>query len=131
MPLLTLDAISLAFGMQPLLDQASLNIEAGERVCLLGRNGEGKSTLLKIVAGEVVPDGGVIRLDEGAVLAVLPQNLPAEDTRTAYEAVASAFPETGELLARFHALSQQADEASLDELMTVQDRLIALLRNTS
>ena len=126
MPLLTLDAISLAFGMQPLLDQASLNIEAGERVCLLGRNGEGKSTLLKIVAGEVVPDGGVIRLDEGAVLAVLPQNLPAEDTRTAYEAVASAFPETGELLARFHALSQQADEASLDELMTVQDRLEAL-----
>ncbi len=127
MPLLTLDAISLAFGMQPLLDQASLNIEAGERVCLLGRNGEGKSTLLKIVSGEVTPDGGVVRLDEGAVLAVLlPQNLPATDTRTAYEAVASAFPETGELLTRFHALSQNADEASLDEMMKVQERLEAL-----
>ncbi|MEX2475183.1 ATP-binding cassette domain-containing protein [Marinobacter sp.] len=126
MPLLTLDAISLAFGMQPLLDKASLNVEAGERVCLLGRNGEGKSTLLKIVSGEVVPDGGVVRLDDGAVLAVLPQNLPADDTRTAYEAVASAFPETGEVLARFHALSQQADEASLDELMKVQERLEAL-----
>lgn len=126
MPLLTLDAISLAFGMQPLLDQASLNIEAGERVCLLGRNGEGKSTLLKIVSGEVTPDGGVIRLEEGAALAVLPQNLPATDTRTAYEAVASAFPETGELLTRFHALSQNADEASLDEMMKVQERLEAL-----
>lgn len=126
MPLLTLDAISLAFGMQPLLDQASLNIEAGERVCLLGRNGEGKSTLLKIVSGDVTPDGGVVRLDEGAVLAVLPQNLPATDTRTAYEAVASAFPETGQLLTRFHALAQNADEASLDEMMKVQERLEAL-----
>ncbi|MGM0769857.1 MAG: ATP-binding cassette domain-containing protein [Pseudomonadota bacterium] len=126
MPLLSLDAISLAFGMQPLLDHAALNIEAGERVCLLGRNGEGKSTLLKIVSGEVTPDGGVVRLDEGAVLAVLPQNLPADDDRTAYEAVASAFPETGELLARFHTLSQQADEASLEELMNVQERLEAL-----
>ncbi|MDX1635907.1 MAG: ATP-binding cassette domain-containing protein, partial [Marinobacter sp.] len=113
MPLLTLDDLSLAFGLQPLLDQASLTIEAGERVCLLGRNGEGKSTLLKIVSGEVTPDGGQVRLDQGAVLAVLPQNLPADETRTAYEVVASAFPETGDLLARFHTLSQVADEASL------------------
>ena len=126
MPLLTLDNLSLAFGLQPLLDKANLTIDAGERVCLLGRNGEGKSTLLKIVSGEVTPDGGQVRLEQGAVLAVLPQNLPADETRTAYEVVASAFPETGELLARFHALSQVADEASLEELMTVQERLEAL-----
>ena len=93
---------------------------------MLGRNGEGKSTLLKIVSGEVVPDGGVVRLDDGAVLAVLPQNLPSEDSRTAYEVVAGAFPETGQLLAEFHQLSQQADEASLDRLMKVQERLEAL-----
>ncbi|WP_379867280.1 ATP-binding cassette domain-containing protein [Marinobacter sp. M5B] len=126
MPLLTLDAVSLAFGMQPLLDQASMTIEAGERLCLLGRNGEGKSTLLKIVSGEVTADGGVVRLDDGAVLSVLPQNLPVNDTRTAYEAVSGAFPETGELLAEFHRLSQTADEASLDRLMKVQERLEAL-----
>ncbi|WP_375182857.1 ATP-binding cassette domain-containing protein, partial [Marinobacter sp.] len=126
MPLLTLDAISLAYGMHPLLDQASLIIEAGERVCLIGRNGEGKSTLLKIVSGEVVPDGGHVRLEDGAVLAVLPQNLPSDDARTAYEVVASAFPETGELLSEFHRLSQQADEASLDQMMKVQERLEAL-----
>ncbi len=126
MPLLTLDAISLAYGMHPLLDQASLVIEAGERVCLIGRNGEGKSTLLKIVSGEVVPDGGHVRLEDGAVLAVLPQNLPSDDARTAYEVVASAFPETGELLSEFHRLSQQADEASLDQMMKVQERLEAL-----
>lgn len=126
MPLLTLDAVSLAYGMHPLLDDASLVIDAGERVCLLGRNGEGKSTLLKIVSGDVVPDGGVVRLEDGAVLAVLPQNLPVNDSRTAYEVVSGAFPETGELLAEFHQLSQQADEAGLDRLMKVQERLEAL-----
>ncbi|MCR8915590.1 ATP-binding cassette domain-containing protein [Marinobacter panjinensis] len=126
MPLLTLDAISLAFGMQPLLDQASMTMEPGERVCLLGRNGEGKSTLLKIVTGEVVPDGGIVRLEDGAKLSVLPQNLPVNDTRTAYEAVSGAFPETGDLLAEFHKLTQNADEASLDRMMKVQERLEAL-----
>ncbi|MCM0612251.1 ATP-binding cassette domain-containing protein [Marinobacter sediminum] len=112
--------------MHPLLDEASLVIEAGERVCLLGRNGEGKSTLLKIVSGEVTPDGGQVRLDDGAVLAVLPQNLPSEDMRTAYEVVSGAFPETGKLLAEFHQLSLQADEASLERMMKVQERLEAL-----
>jgi len=125
-PLLTLDAVSLAFGMQPLLDQASMTMEPGERVCLLGRNGEGKSTLLKIVTGEVVPDAGTVRLEDGAKLSVLPQNLPVNDTRTAYEAVSGAFPETGDLLAEFHQLSQNADEASLDRMMKVQERLEAL-----
>ncbi|PXX91702.1 ABC transporter ATP-binding protein [Marinobacter vulgaris] len=126
MPLLTLDAVSLSFGMQPLLDKASMTMEPGERVCLLGRNGEGKSTLLKIVTGEVVPDGGTVRLEDGAKLSVLPQNLPVNDTRTAYEAVSGAFPETGDLLAEFHKLTQNADEASLDRMMKVQERLEAL-----
>jgi len=126
MPLLTLDKISLAYGMHPLLDEASLVIEAGERVSLLGRNGEGKSTLLKIISGEVVPDGGIVRLEEGAVLAVLPQTLPSNDRRSAYDVVASAFPETGDLLTEFHHLSQQGDEASLDRMMKVQERLEAL-----
>ncbi len=126
MPLLSLDAVSLAYGMHPLLDKASMNLNAGERVCLLGRNGEGKSTLLRIVSGDVTPDGGVVRLDDGAKLSVLPQTLPAHDTRTAYEVVAAAFPETGQLLAEFHTLSQNADESSLDRLMKVQERLEAL-----
>lgn len=126
MPLLTLDGVSLSFGMQPLLDNASLVMEAGERVCLLGRNGEGKSTLLKIVNDEVTPDGGIVRLEDGAVLAVLPQNLPSGDTRTAYDVVAGAFPETGALLIEFHHLTQQTDEKSLNQMMKVQERLEAL-----
>jgi len=92
----------------------------------LGRNGEGKSTLLKIVSGEVTPDGGVVRMEDGSVLSVLPQSLPSDDTRTAYDVVASAFPETGDLLAEFHRLSQRADESSLERLMKVQERLESL-----
>ncbi len=126
MPLLTLDAVSLAFGMQPLLDQATMTVEQGERICLLGRNGEGKSTLLRIISGEIQPDGGVVRLEDGAILSVLPQNLPVDDRRTAYEVVSGAFPETGELLAEFHRLTQSADEQSLDRMMKVQERLEAL-----
>lgn len=126
MPLLTLDGVSLSFGMQPLLENASLVMDAGERVCLLGRNGEGKSTLLKIVDDEVTPDGGIVRLEDGAVLAVLPQNLPSGDARTAYDVVAGAFPETGALLIEFHHLTQQTDEKSLNQMMKVQERLEAL-----
>ncbi|WP_148862971.1 ATP-binding cassette domain-containing protein [Marinobacter fonticola] len=126
MPLLSLESVSLAYGLHPLLDNAGLIIERGERVCLLGRNGEGKSTLLKILTGETVPDGGTVRLEEGTVLSVLPQMLPSDERRTAYEVVADAFPETGQLLADFHALSQQADEASLNRLMNVQEKLESL-----
>jgi ATP-binding cassette subfamily F protein uup len=109
-----------------LLDGATLSIDAGERVCLLGRNGEGKSTLLKIVSGDVTPDGGKIRLEQGRTLSVLPQNLPSDDVRTAYEVVSEAFPEAGSLLTEYHQLSQNADEASLERMMKVQERLEAL-----
>ncbi|TBW59055.1 ATP-binding cassette domain-containing protein [Marinobacter halodurans] len=126
MPLLSLEGVSLAYGLHPLLDDARLIIERGERVSLLGRNGEGKSTLLKVILGEVIPDGGTVRLEDGAVMAVLPQMLPSDDQRTTYEVVADAFPETGLLLAEFHTLSQQADEASLKRLMQVQEKLEVL-----
>ena len=52
MPLVSLDHISMAYGHLPLLDDASLQIEAGERVCVIGRNGTGKSTLLQIIGGD-------------------------------------------------------------------------------
>ena len=60
MPLVSLDHITMAYGHLPLLDDASLLIEAGERVCVIGRNGTGKSTLLQIIGGEVIPDAGTV-----------------------------------------------------------------------
>jgi ATP-binding cassette subfamily F protein uup len=59
-PVLRLDDVSLAFGSRPLLDHVSMQVAAGERVCLVGRNGEGKSSLLRLVAGMQSPDSGVV-----------------------------------------------------------------------
>ena len=75
--LLRLDAVSLAFGSRPLLEQASLQVGERERVCLVGRNGEGKSSLLRLVAGAVAPDDGSVWLRPGAKLATLAQDLDA------------------------------------------------------
>ena len=66
MPLLTLDHVSLAYGHLPLLDDVALQLEAGERICIIGRNGTGKSTLLQILSGELVPDSGTIWRAAGA-----------------------------------------------------------------
>ena len=55
MPLLRLDKVSLAFGHRALLDAVDLESTAGERVCLVGRNGEGKSSLMRVLSGEVGP----------------------------------------------------------------------------
>ena len=73
--LLRLDQVSLAFGARPLLDAASLQVEAGERVCIVGRNGEGKSSLLRLVTGATPPDEGSVWLRPGARVALLAQDI--------------------------------------------------------
>jgi ATP-binding cassette subfamily F protein uup len=73
--LLRLDQVSLAFGARPLLDAANLQVEAGERVCIVGRNGEGKSSLLRLVTGATPPDEGSVWLRPGARLALLAQDI--------------------------------------------------------
>ena len=75
MPLLTADHLSHAFGHVPLLDDASLQLEAGERIAIVGRNGTGKSTLLKILAGDIVPDAGTIWTGPGVKVARLTQDV--------------------------------------------------------
>jgi len=60
MPVVRLDKVSLSFGLKPLLDAADLHIRRSERVCLLGRNGEGKSSLLQLITRQIVPDGGEV-----------------------------------------------------------------------
>lgn len=124
---LSAESLHLSFGMKPLLDQAELRIERGERVCLLGRNGEGKSSLLGLISGEITPDEGTVRVAEGARVAVLPQELPRDHHKSAYQVVAEAFPETGALLEQFHELSMgDGSESHLNQLMAVQEKLEAL-----
>jgi ATP-binding cassette subfamily F protein uup len=82
MPIVRLDKVSLSFGLKPLLDSVSLQLRRGERVCLLGRNGEGKTSLLQLIAGKLVPDSGEVWVRPGARVASLAQEVsPASDAR--------------------------------------------------
>jgi ATP-binding cassette subfamily F protein uup len=126
MPLLRLTNISIAFGVHALLDNANFQLDAGERVGLLGRNGEGKSTLMKIIAGQIQADHGDIWRQPGLKLAWLEQapDLPPE--ATIYDAVAGGLGELGDWLTRYHHLSQTAhDEQALRELGDLQHKLEA------
>lgn len=89
MPLLRLDSASLHYGTQVLLDEVDLSISRGDKLGLLGRNGVGKTTLLKILAGELTPDSGERWLRPGVRLARLQQTLPEADELTVYELVAA------------------------------------------
>jgi len=88
MPLVSLDRISVAFGHMPLLDGASLQVDARERLAILGRNGSGKSTLLRVISGEQPPDAGVVWTAPAVRLARLEQDVPFSSNRTVFEAVA-------------------------------------------
>ena len=125
MPLLTLDAISLAFGHVPLLDRVDLRIEPGERICLIGRNGTGKSSLLKVIAGEMPPDAGTIWRSPGMRAARLEQDVPGKADRTVFDEVASGLGELGSLVADYHhaAVAAGDSEQALERLGQLQHQL--------
>jgi ATP-binding cassette subfamily F protein uup len=96
--LLRFDDVSLAFGSRPLLDHVSLLVDEGERVCLVGRNGEGKSSLLRLVAGLATPDDGVVWSRPGARIAILAQDLDAVANACVRDIVEGGLPaDAGEL----------------------------------
>jgi ATP-binding cassette subfamily F protein uup len=86
-PILRLDDVSLAFGSRPLLEQATLQVEPGERVCIVGRNGEGKSSLLKLASQVLLPDSGTVWLRPGTRRAVLEQDIVTVEAATVEEVV--------------------------------------------
>jgi ATP-binding cassette subfamily F protein uup len=120
MSLLSLRDVSLSFGAAPLLDRVNFSLDRGERVCVVGRNGEGKSTLLKVVEGIHLPDSGEIVRQGGLVMASLPQEVPVTLTGSVFDVVADGLGEVAGLLSRYHALNDrcyvQGDESVLDEL---------------
>jgi ABC transport system ATP-binding/permease protein len=88
MALITLRDISLAFGGPPLFDGINLQIEPGDRLCLMGRNGTGKSTLMKLISGEIPPEGGEVIRSQGLRVALVSQEIPQEVAGTVFEVVA-------------------------------------------
>src|SRR5450631_3679620 len=90
-PIVRLDKVSLSFGRKPLLDRADLQIRRGERVCLLGRNGEGKTSLLQLITRQIVPDGGEVWVRPGARVASLAQEVSAASDASVRDVVMSGF----------------------------------------
>ena len=123
--LLTAQDLSLAFGWRPLLDHVNFSLESGERVALLGRNGEGKSTLLNILRGAQTPDDGSLRISEGVRIAYLPQDPPAADARTVREVVRDGLAETAALVERYQTLLAAHDAHDADELARLEAAVAA------
>jgi ATP-binding cassette subfamily F protein uup len=94
MPLVTLDKVTMAYGHLPLLNDASLRIESRERVCVIGRNGTGKSTLLQIVSGSVAPQGGSVWHQPGLRIGRLAQDALVATERRTFDVVAEGIADT-------------------------------------
>jgi ABC transport system ATP-binding/permease protein len=129
MPLIRLTDVSIAYGVHPLLDQADFQLDAGERVGLIGRNGEGKSTLLKIIAGMVQPDHGEVWRQPGLKLAVLEQTPALATAVSVYDVVAEGLGEIGGWIADYHRLSADVaasqEKSHLAEMGRLHDKLDA------
>ncbi|MFP4261492.1 MAG: ATP-binding cassette domain-containing protein [Opitutales bacterium] len=128
MALLSYRNLSLSYSGPRLLDNAGLTIEKGERICLVGRNGEGKSTLLRILAGEISPDQGEVEQLPGLRISKLDQEVPDGLDGSVFEIVAKGLGKDAELLARYHAVTDAysidpADEALAAEMDSLQNEI--------
>ncbi len=128
MPLAILDKLELAYGHWPLLDGASLVIDSGERIGLIGRNGTGKSSLMKVLAGDVRPDAGEVWKKPGLRLAHVPQEPQFSPGHSVFEAVAEGVGEAQTLLSAYHAVVHrmaEGDESAHEEFSALTHELEA------
>ena len=125
MVLARLQQVELAFGDHVLLDKVDLDIHAGERVCIVGRNGEGKSTLLKILSRDVLPDDGVVQHRDLLRISVLQQELPKGVERKVYDVIADGVGKTGKLIAQYHDETAKGENADLKRLESLQAQIEA------
>lgn len=125
MPLIQLEKAALSYGTLTLLDGVDLNIRRGRRVCLIGRNGAGKSSLMKVLSGDIELDSGSIRLKSGTVVARLEQDLPEADDLTVFDVVSNGLAEAGQLLSEYHKVSMSAD-FDMDRLAVLQHKIEAI-----
>lgn len=124
MALISLQEICLAFGGPPIFDHLSLHVEQGERVALLGRNGMGKTTLMKVMSGELKVDEGEVIYQKGIRVTHLPQEVPTNITGTVFDVVLSGLGGRQKLLHDYHhvnhRLATEYSEKLMDELGHLQ-----------
>ena len=128
MSLISLSNVSLKFGVKVLLDGADLNILEGDSVALVGRNGTGKTSLLKLVAGLNVPDSGRVERLKTVKTAYLPQDVPVDLRGSAYDVASEGLGEVGLKLSRYRRLLAEieAGAAHTDEFDALSLELDAL-----
>jgi len=128
--LVALRDIRIAFGGPPVLDGATLQIEEGDRICLLGRNGTGKSTLLKLLAGELTPDGGEIMRRQGLRISLVSQESPTDLTGPVFDVVAGGMGDAAKLLAEYHHVGIRLASAGGDDLLKRLEEIHKTLEET-
>ncbi|RPH48863.1 MAG: ATP-binding cassette domain-containing protein [Desulfobacteraceae bacterium] len=106
MAVIVMRDVCWGFGSAPLLENVNLQIEKGQRICLLGRNGAGKSSLLKLLCNAIPPDSGDIWRQQGITIAALEQEVPSESDGTIFETIALGFGEKGKLLTGHNRISK-------------------------
>jgi ATP-binding cassette subfamily F protein uup len=125
--LLSLQNITLSFGGPPIFDGITLQIEQGERLCLMGRNGTGKSTLLRLLAGDLQPESGQIQRQQGVRIAAVAQEAPPGLSGTVFDIVAAGMGDAARLLSDYHHLAHrmatESSAALLEELEELQHKL--------
>ena len=131
MPLITLKQASLAFGHVPLLDQVDFQLDPHERVGLIGRNGTGKSSLLKVIAQQTKLDDGELWRDSHVRIAYVPQEPELDPQQTVFQAVAEGLGDVVQTLSDYHDITHQLETSSenhadlLTRLETLQHTLDA------
>ena len=130
MPLVTLENASLAFGHVDLLDQTSFQLDMGERVALIGRNGSGKSSLLKVIAGQIALDDGELWRESGSRVSYVSQEPDFSLDQDVFSVIAGGLGDTAQLLVDCHAamlaLGSAPDAAALERLEMLQSELEAV-----
>lgn len=119
----------LAFGTHVILDNADFQVNANERVCLVGKNGTGKSTLMKIIAKQMDLDAGELHYNNEIVVARLEQDPPEKAEMTVFDFVSSGIAHVGDLIAKYHQVLHQMETNYTDEVMDKLSKLQTQMDN--
>ncbi len=123
MPLITLDNISLSFSDKPILDGISSTIHKGDKVALIGRNGEGKSTFMRILAGTITADDGKLKIKNNTKISYLEQTPPQDNDKNLFDIVAEGLGEIGLILTKYQHLINHDKLSEASDLQAKIDQL--------